>query len=35
LLYFNIFLSAVLISRAALDYYIGRNVYFPKPYCDT
>jgi hypothetical protein len=29
--YFNILLSAILILRAVLNYYIGRNVYFPWP----
>jgi hypothetical protein len=31
LFYFNIVSSVVLISRAVLDYYIGRNIYFPIP----
>jgi len=32
LLYFNLSLSAVLVSRAVLNYYVGYNIYFPKPY---
>jgi hypothetical protein len=32
LLYINLALCAVLVSRAVLNYHIGYNVYFPKPY---
>jgi F0F1-type ATP synthase membrane subunit b/b' len=31
LFYFNLVLSVVLVSRAVLNYYIGLNIYFPKP----